>query len=251
MIYAVFIIVIYSIKDQFTFTDLQRGYTTEEGVDDRGGMPVKRHSMDMAMKGLSVPEGGDPSKLRSTSTEDIGKKGESGAESDTAGMEPDRPKRRGRSPFRFFKKKDEKGAGPQEGYVDAQGRTKPDSPPGTSLTVRDPSVRASATQLVAPAVPDRPSGLSPTTGTGSPRRLSRVPTEVMPPEDGSDYIDSSSLDLVDEYFYGIRIFPGQEPNHVYCGWVTTTYKQFDTSFDISRTRKVVFEGFEELSMQQM
>lgn len=231
---------------------MQRGYTTEDAaeVERRGRLPVKRHSMDLAMKGLSVPEGGDPSKLRSTSTEDIVRKGESGAESDTA-AEPDRPKRRGRSPFRFFKKKDEKGAA-QEGIMDTQGRTKPlDSPPGTSLTVRDPSLRASATQLVPPAVPDRPSGLSPTTGTSSPRRLSRIPTEVVPPEDGSDYIDSSSLDLVDEYFYGVRIFPGQEPNHVYCGWVTTTYKQFGTSFDISRTRKVVFEGFEELSMQEM
>lgn len=242
------------LTSKIHFADLQRGYTTEDAAEEerRGGLGVKRHSMDMAMKGLSVPEGGDPSKLRSTSTEDLGKRGESGAESDTAGMEPDRPKRRGRSPFRFFKKKDEKGAGPQEGYVDPQGKTKPlDSPPGTSLTVRDPSMRASATQLVPPAVPDRPSsGLSPT-GTSSPRRLSRVPTDVVPPEDGSDYIDSSSLDLVDEYFYGIRIFPGQEPNHVYCGWVTTTYKQFDTSFDIGRTRKVVFEGFEELSMQEM
>lgn len=238
------------LNKQIILTDLQRGYTTEDAAEEerRGGLGVKRHSMDMAMKGLS-PEGGDPSKMRSTSTEDLGKKGESGAESDTAGMEPDRPKRRGRSPFRFFKKKDEKGAGPQEGYVDASGRTKPESPPGTSLTVRDPSLRASATQLVPPAVPDR-SGLSPS-GTSSPRRLSRVPTEVIPPEDGSDYIDSSSLDLVDEYFYGIRIFPGQEPNHVYCGWVTTTYKQFDTAFDIGRTRKVVYEGFEEFSMQEM
>lgn len=231
---------------------MQRGYT-EEGADDdhRAALP-KRHSMDMAMK-LTVPDGGDPSKLHSSSTEDLGKKIESGAESDTAGMEPDRPKRRGRSPFRFFKKKDEK-TSPQEGFMDQQGMRKTmEGPTGTSLTVRDPSLRASATQLVPPAVPERPSGLGPSGSdrAGSPRRLSRMPTEVTPPEDGSDYLDSSSLDLVDEYFYGIRIFPGQEPNHVYCGWVTTTYKQFDTTFDINRTRKVIYEGFEEFSLQDM
>lgn len=246
------------LKSGFSLSDvkdLQRGYTEDATDEDHRGALPKRHSMDMAMK-LAVPEGGDPSKLRSSSTEDIGKKIESGAESDTAGMEPDRPKRRGRSPFRFFKKKDEKGTSPPEqGFIDPQSmRTKPlESPPGTSLTVRDPSIRASATQLVPPAVPERPSGLSASAAerTGSPRRLSRMPTDIQPPDDGSDYLDSSSLDLVDEYFYGIRIFPGQEPNHVYCGWVTTTYKQFDTTFDINRTRKVVFEGFEELSMQDI
>uniref|UniRef100_T1E1N4 Putative ryanodine receptor n=1 Tax=Cupiennius salei TaxID=6928 RepID=T1E1N4_CUPSA len=245
------------LKSGFSLSDvkdLQRGYT-EEGTDEdhRGGVP-KRHSMDMAMK-LAVPDGGDPSKLRSTSTEDLQKKIESGAESDTAAMEPDRPKRRGRSPFRFFKKKDEKPTSPQEGFLDPQTmRTKPlESPPGTSLTVRDPSVRASATQLVPPAVPDRPTGLTPSAAerAGSPRRLSRIPTEISPPDDGSDYLDSSSLDLIDEYFYGIRIFPGQEPNHVYCGWVTTTYKQFNTSFETNRVRRVVFEGFEESSVQDI
>lgn len=202
---------------------------------------------------LAVPEGSDPSKMRSTSTEDLQKKMESGAESDTAAMEPDRPKRRGRSPFRFFKKKDEK-TSPAEGFLDPQMRTKPlESPTGTSLTVRDPSLRASATQLVPPAVPERPSGLTPSTAerAGSPRRLSRMPTEVTPPDDGSDYLDSSSLDLIDEYFYAIRIFPGQEPNHVYCGWVTTIFKQFDTTFENDRIRKVVFEGYEDCSLQDM
>ncbi|GFY48292.1 ryanodine receptor [Trichonephila inaurata madagascariensis] len=221
------------LKSGFSLSDvkdLQRGYSEDAAEDaPRMAMP-KRHSMDMAMS-LAVPEGGDPSKVRATSSEDLHKKAmDSGAESDVTGMEPDRPKRRGRSPFRFFKKKDEK-TSPQEAYPDPHMRKAMEGP-GTSLTVRDPTLRASATELVPPAVPDRPSGLSPTAAerASSPRRLSRIPTEVSPPDDGSDYLDSSSLDLVDEYFYGIRIFPGQEPNHVYCGWVTTTYKQFDTTF---------------------
>lgn len=223
---------------------MQRGYTAEE-TGEAGALP-KRHSMDMAMK-LAVPDG-DPTK-RVPSTEDLHRKIDTGAESDTALMEP--PKRRGKSPFRFFKKKDEKAP---EGPLDAQMRAKGiDSPPGTSLTVRDPSLRASATQLVPPAVPDRPTGLSPSTAerAGSPRRQSRAPADVIPPDDGSDYLDSSSLDLCDEYYYGIRILPGQEPNQVYCGWVTTTYKQFDTTFETNRVRKVVFQGLEENAIYEM
>ncbi|XP_055934795.1 ryanodine receptor-like isoform X1 [Argiope bruennichi] len=240
------------LKSGFSLSDvkdLQRGYSEDaaEEPPPRMTMP-KRHSMDMAMS-LTVPDG-DPSKMRATSSEDLHKKAiDSGAESDVTGMEPDRPKRRGRSPFRFFKKKDEK-TSPQDQYPDQHLRK---DVPGTTLTVAPTTLRASATELVPPAVPDRPSGLGPSAAerASSPRRLSRVPTEVTPPDDGSDYLDSSSLDLCDEYFYGIRIFPGQEPNHVYCGWVTTTFKQFDTSFDTNRTRKVVFQGYEENSMQEI
>ena len=35
--------------------------------------------------------------------------------------------------------------------------------------------------------------------------------------------DDEMLDLINEYFYGIRIFPGQDPGMVYVGWVTTQY----------------------------
>ena len=37
-------------------------------------------------------------------------------------------------------------------------------------------------------------------------------------------LDSATLELIDEYYYGIRIFPGQEPSHVLCGWVTSQFK---------------------------
>lgn len=120
-------------------------------------MLPKPHSMELAVPDAAAD-------MSAISSEDIHKKGgESGAESE--GLEPDRPKRRGRSPFRFFKKKDEKGLA--------------DEPrKGLELSVREPSMRASATQLVPPTVPDRPSALSPERA-GSPRRLSRVPTEVV------------------------------------------------------------------------
>ncbi|CAB3399073.1 unnamed protein product [Caenorhabditis bovis] len=38
-------------------------------------------------------------------------------------------------------------------------------------------------------------------------------------------------DKVDEYYYGVRIFPGQDPSQVWVGWVTTQYHYYNTSFD--------------------
>lgn len=37
-------------------------------------------------------------------------------------------------------------------------------------------------------------------------------------------LDPSTLELIDEYYYGVRIFPGQEPSHVLCGWVSSQFK---------------------------
>ena len=36
-------------------------------------------------------------------------------------------------------------------------------------------------------------------------------------------IDAETMELMNEYFYGVRVFPGQDPNYVYLGWVTTQY----------------------------
>lgn len=38
---------------------------------------------------------------------------------------------------------------------------------------------------------------------------------------------SQFLFQVDEYFYGVRIFPGQDPASVYVGWVTPHYHYYD------------------------
>lgn len=53
------------------------------------------------------------------------------------------------------------------------------------------------------------------------------------------------MELVDEYFYGIRIFPGQDPAHVYCGWVTSNFKHFDKTFDESKVRKTAVQVWAE------
>lgn len=45
--------------------------------------------------------------------------------------------------------------------------------------------------------------------------------------------------MINEYFYGVRIFPGQDPGHVYVGWVTTQFHLQDKVFDQSKDRKVI------------
>lgn len=54
---------------------------------------------------------------------------------------------------------------------------------------------------------------------------------------GTEPFDAECLKLMNEYFYGVRIFPGQDPTHVYVGWVTTQYHYFSNEFNQSKVRK--------------
>ena len=54
---------------------------------------------------------------------------------------------------------------------------------------------------------------------------------------GNELYDAECLKLMNEYFYGVRIFPGQDPTHVYVGWVTTQYHYFSNEFNQSKVRK--------------
>ena len=49
-------------------------------------------------------------------------------------------------------------------------------------------------------------------------------------------MDAETLELLNEYFYGVRIFPGQEPNLVYIGWVTTQYHTYTNNFSPDMVR---------------
>lgn len=52
-----------------------------------------------------------------------------------------------------------------------------------------------------------------------------------------ELFDADCLKLINEYFYGVRVFPGQDPTHVYVGWVTTQYHYFSNEFNQSKVRK--------------
>lgn len=81
-------------------------------------------------------------------------------------------------------------------------------------------------KVVPPTIPERnaPKQMSVLTGTG---------VESI----GNEIYDAECLKLINEYFYGVRIFPGQDPTHVYVGWVTTQYHLHSKDFNQSRVRK--------------
>nr|CAD7424343.1 unnamed protein product [Timema monikensis] len=149
----------------------------------------------------------------------------------------DDKKKRGRSPFRFFSRKRDassdrlkKSKTPEPGMYLGDMPPERNKPLGMGRTLQSrgsPQIRVSQTDLkiVPPTIPDRgPKIMSVPTGTG---------VESI----GNEIFDAECLKLINEYFYGVRIFPGQDPTHVYVGWVTTQYHLHSKDFNQSRVRK--------------
>ena len=86
-------------------------------------------------------------------------------------------------------------------------------------------------KVIPPAIPDR----RPSRQGSSPMIQ---PRGIMGGED-FDPMDVECMRLINEYFYCVRIFPGQDPGHVYVGWVTTQFHLQDKTFDQSKDRKVL------------
>ncbi|KAK3867881.1 hypothetical protein Pcinc_026695, partial [Petrolisthes cinctipes] len=140
--------------------------------------------------------------------------------------------RRLRFKSRFFSKKRDASA--------ERGRSKGRTPEPTSNNLevpratrknRSPSIRLGQggdSKLVPPAIPERQNTV--------------CATEEMREE---DLFDAECVKLMNEYFYGVRIFPGQDPAHVYIGWVTTQYHIHDTAFDQSKVRSVIVQEYTE------
>lgn len=82
--------------------------------------------------------------------------------------------------------------------------------------------------MIPPAIPDRP---------GGPKAMSFTPTTAGIEFVGNEIFDLECLKLINEYYYGVRIFPGQDPTHVYVGWVTTQYHLHSKDFSQNHVRK--------------
>lgn len=80
-------------------------------------------------------------------------------------------------------------------------------------------------KLIPPTVPDR--GPKALTSSMSTSKIETV---------GNEMYDVECLKLINEYFYGVRIFPGQDPTHVYVGWVTTMYHLHSKDFNQDKVR---------------
>ncbi|XP_023320280.1 ryanodine receptor isoform X3 [Eurytemora carolleeae] len=63
--------------------------------------------------------------------------------------------------------------------------------------------------------------------------------EMTSPQPAS--IDDEMLELINEYFYGVRVFPGQDSSMVYVGWVTTQYHFHTDDFSRDSVRSVTVQ----------
>ncbi|XP_030749975.1 ryanodine receptor isoform X1 [Sitophilus oryzae] len=149
-------------------------------------------------------------------------------------------KKRGRSPFRFFSKKrgdtssaervkNKKGRTPEPHSVRiGAGMTPTARSVGLSNTMlsRSPTVKPlPGESLQVPSIPER-----------QQKQLS-VPQTSDIEAVGNEIYDAECLKLINEYFYGVRIFPGQDPTHTYIGWVTTQYHFFSKEFNQNHVLK--------------
>ncbi|XP_025830516.1 ryanodine receptor [Agrilus planipennis] len=155
----------------------------------------------------------------------------------------DDKKKRGRSPFRFFSRKREasgdrskertkgKAKTPEQehgrrGGLNPHARTVSGMP--SPMLARSPTVRMGSQtdlKIQPPSVPDRQ------------QKQMSVPQTSDVESIGNEVFDSECLKLINEYFYGVRIFPGQDPTHIYIGWVTTQYHLHSKDFNQSQVRK--------------
>ena len=79
---------------------------------------------------------------------------------------------------------------------------------------------------------------------GAPPRRRGVPGPTSPdpasPVPATGF-DQEMLQLINEYFYGLRIFPGQDPAMVYVGWVTTQYHLHSNEFSQDCVRNITVQ----------
>ena len=81
-------------------------------------------------------------------------------------------------------------------------------------------------------------------GTHKPKGMKKAMSDA---SFGSEGVESdgevaemeAQMAVVDEYYYGVRIFPGQDPNHIYVGWVSPGFHAHSAEFDMKKIRNVV------------
>ncbi|XP_017836906.1 ryanodine receptor isoform X16 [Drosophila busckii] len=165
------------------------------------------------------------------------------------GDDLDDKKKRGRSPFKFFSKKSrdqsrEKSAARtadnslERRNTVAHGRNVVNQ----QMTTRTPTLRLNNVEMPPSPVPSGPKQLS-SSNLGQPNVESS----------GNEMFDAECLKLINEYFYGVRIFPGQDPTHVYVGWVTTQYHLHSREFNKSKVRRgsVYIEDYYEVPIERI
>ncbi|CAH0546152.1 unnamed protein product [Brassicogethes aeneus] len=153
---------------------------------------------------------------------------------------PDDKKKRGRSPFRFFGKKRDASSGDRSKKKAKSPEPQGGGRIGMELNPQSRSVGLSNTMLSRQPTIRQPQGgqndLQAPQAASQQKQLS-VPQTSDVESVGNEIYDAECLKLINEYFYGVRIFPGQDPTHVYVGWVTTQYHLHSKDFNQSQVLK--------------
>lgn len=232
---------------------LQRGHSLEDSVPDGGQSRLKSAASESMLAGdgnsLNVPEGRKASSKLSLIGDKLGDAARLLAEKSAA--------KKGKTPFSMFKKKSSRDPSPNE------RSTRTRSSEYGSLDRNKAGYRSGGGRS-----PNRTSTLPITRisdegdGNGNVGGLLNIDTSggMIPYEfresmgrgrdfssDGSDQ-DLSESDLIEmnawaehvhEFYYSVRIFPGQDPSQVYVGWMTPGFHSLEKTFDTKKTRHTV------------
>ncbi|XP_026324427.1 ryanodine receptor [Hyposmocoma kahamanoa] len=227
------------MRSGFTISDI-KGLHYEENQEDvattsklkrQPSRPPRKGSMTrgVTIQNYNLQPGQVNGMHRSTSEAEMAKY-ESGAQSVTS---DDKKEKRGRSPFKFFKSR----RGESGDRSKSRKSKTPDpfsdietSPERGTVRRPNPQIRVSQTNLAVPTTMTTPQQERKQMTTST---LSASATETV----GNEIFDAECLKLINEYFYGVRIFPGQDPTHVYIGWVTTQYHLHSKDFNQNKVMK--------------
>ena len=127
------------------------------------------------------------------------------------------PKQRSKSPFSLFKKPKSR-----------------DQSPGIKGVNKNMAVSGSEYEYSESeeSYGDHPKGIKKTLSEAS------YASEGM--ESEGEFVDlEANMEMIDEYYYGVRVFPGQDPNNVYVGWVTPLFHESKPEFEMKDVRNVV------------
>lgn len=233
---------------------LNRGHSLEENVPDGGGHRLKSAVSESMLSGdstLGVPVDRKATSKLSLLGDKIGD-----AARDAARALAEKGTKKAKTPFTIFKKKSSRDPSPNDknrtrsqeyGSLDRKkiGRSGPGRSPNRTSTL--PLTRIS----------DDADG----NGTmGAPMINMEAPRGMIPYEfqesmgrgrdfgsDGSDpdLTESELIEMnawaehIDEYYYSVRIFPGQDPSQVFVGWMTPGFHSIGKHFDTKKIRHTV------------
>lgn len=229
---------------------LNRGHSLEDSAPDGGGPRLKAAVSESMLSGdstLGVPDGRKATSKLSLIGDKLG---------DAARALTEKGQKKSKTSFTIFRKRSSRDPSPND-----RSRTRSQeygsldrNKVSRSGAGRSPNRGASTLPITR--ISDDADGNG---STGGPMINMEVPRGMIPYEfqesmgrrefgsDGSDP-DLSETDLmemnawaehVDEYFYSVRIFPGQDPSQVYVGWMTSGFNSLDSQYDTKKTRRVV------------